>query len=108
MGLSSSPTATGALGYVPGFALAALRGELDRARDAVTAARTAREKAEARWERADAEARYGASVPRPPHWGGYRVVPDELEFWQGRPSRLHDRFSYTRTENGWDITRLMP
>jgi pyridoxamine 5'-phosphate oxidase len=61
---------------------------------------------ERRW--ADAEARHGASVPRPPNWGGYRVVPDELEFWQGRPSRLHDRFRYTRTENGWDITRLMP
>jgi pyridoxamine 5'-phosphate oxidase len=61
---------------------------------------------ERRW--ADAEARYGASVPRPPNWGGYRVIPDELEFWQGRPSRLHDRFRYARAEHGWAITRLMP
>jgi pyridoxamine 5'-phosphate oxidase len=61
---------------------------------------------EERW--ADAERRYGEAVPRPPHWGGYRIVPDEVEFWQGRPSRLHDRFRYTRSGSGWEITRLMP
>ncbi|HEY2156020.1 MAG TPA: pyridoxamine 5'-phosphate oxidase [Isosphaeraceae bacterium] len=47
-------------------------------------------------------------VPRPPHWGGYRVVPDEVEFWQGRPNRLHDRLLYRRTPGGWDLVRLSP
>lgn len=55
------------------------------------------------------EARYdGAVVPRPPHWGGYRVEPDEVEVWQGRPNRLHDRIAYTRTADGWERTRLQP
>jgi pyridoxamine 5'-phosphate oxidase len=47
-------------------------------------------------------------VPRPPHWGGYRVVPDVFEFWQGRPSRLHDRLRYRRVEGRWVIERLSP
>jgi pyridoxamine 5'-phosphate oxidase len=50
----------------------------------------------------------GAPVPRPPHWGGYRLVPDRVEFWQGRPDRLHDRFRYVRHAGGWTITRLQP
>lgn len=51
----------------------------------------------------------GAAVPRPPHWGGYRVEPDEIEVWQGRPNRLHDRFSYTRAPDGsWTRARLQP
>ena len=55
-----------------------------------------------------AEAQYGDNPPRPPHWGGYRVLPDWLEFWQGRQSRLHDRLAYTREASGWKLERLSP
>jgi pyridoxamine 5'-phosphate oxidase len=50
----------------------------------------------------------GAQPTRPATWGGYRVVPDALEFWQGQPSRLHDRVLYTQTASGWSRTRLAP
>jgi pyridoxamine 5'-phosphate oxidase len=50
----------------------------------------------------------GRDIRRPDHWGGYRVVPDEWEFWQGRPNRLHDRLRYTRVEGVWRIDRLAP
>lgn len=58
---------------------------------------------------AAAERRFeGTQVPCPPYWGGYRLVPRVLEFWQGRPSRMHDRLRYTRTDTGWDRVRLSP
>ena len=47
-------------------------------------------------------------VPLPDFWGGYRVIPESIEFWQGRDSRLHDRFIYQRSEDGWNINRLSP
>lgn len=50
----------------------------------------------------------GPAVPRPPHWGGYRVGIERMEFWQGQPDRLHDRFEYRRSSDGWTITRLAP
>jgi pyridoxamine 5'-phosphate oxidase len=62
-------------------------------------------------ERAVEEAleRFGEAVPRPDSWGGFLVVPEEIELWQGRESRLHDRFRYRRhAEDGWTIDRLSP
>lgn len=59
---------------------------------------------------ADLERRWpeGAEVPMPDFWGGYRLRPERMEFWQGRLSRLHDRFRYTRQGSGWDVRRLAP
>jgi pyridoxamine 5'-phosphate oxidase len=67
-------------------------------------------------EREELERRYGdlaralddADVPRPAHWGGYLLRPDVIEFWQGRDSRMHDRFVYTRQPDGWAVKRLAP
>src|SRR5260370_5428453 len=67
--------------------------------------------------RGDLDARFGelekcypaGAIPRPPHWGGYRVIPILFEFWQGRPDRLHDRFAYRlRDAKDWVIERLSP
>jgi pyridoxamine 5'-phosphate oxidase len=57
---------------------------------------------------AAAEARFPEEVPRPPFWGGYAITPVALEFWQGRASRLHDRFRYERTDGAWARWRLAP
>lgn len=57
---------------------------------------------------AKASARYGLNPPRPEHWGGFRVVPDTWEFWQGRRSRLHDRVRFRLADGSWLKERLAP
>jgi pyridoxamine 5'-phosphate oxidase len=57
---------------------------------------------------AAAEAEYPDDVPRPPYWGGYVLRPRAIEFWEGRPNRLHDRELYTRGPDGWESVRLSP
>jgi pyridoxamine 5'-phosphate oxidase len=52
--------------------------------------------------------KFALNPPRPPHWGGFRVKPEALEFWQGRPSRLHDRIQYIKDNDAWKIQRLAP
>jgi len=54
------------------------------------------------------KARHGDNPPRPAHWGGYRVIPERIEFWQGRENRLHDRLLYTSLQGTWKIERLAP
>jgi pyridoxamine 5'-phosphate oxidase len=67
----------------------------------------AREALETRYR--DTETRFeGQRVPRPPFWGGFRLIPSSIEFWYGRPDRLHDRIVYTREDGGWRIERLYP
>ena len=61
---------------------------------------------EERWKALGAE--HGDDPRRPPYWGGYRVIAEHLEFWQGRQSRLHDRIVYNRLGNSWEIARLAP
>ena len=52
--------------------------------------------------------KFGEQPPRPPHWGGYKVKPHRIEFWQGRPSRLHDRINFIKINDEWNIQRLAP
>lgn len=56
----------------------------------------------------EVEERYPEEIPRPPHWGGYCLMPRRMEFWQGRPSRLHDRICYQRKGKEWEIFRMAP
>jgi len=56
----------------------------------------------------DEKEKHGGKPPRPAHWGGYRVTPARIEFWQGRENRLHDRLLYSRTKDAWKIERLAP
>ena len=53
-------------------------------------------------------ARHGENPPCPPNWGGYRLIPETVEFWQGRPNRLHDRLQYRRNGDAWTRGRLAP
>ncbi len=57
---------------------------------------------------AEKKRQYGEHPPRPPHWGGYRLIPHAIEFWQGRADRLHDRLHYRRAANSWTLERLAP
>jgi pyridoxamine 5'-phosphate oxidase len=66
-----------------------------------------REDLEARFHEVEAEYE-GREVPLPPHWGGFRLVPESYEFWEHRDNRLHDRFRYRRESDGWAIERLSP
>lgn len=66
-----------------------------------------REKLEAKFREYE-EQFSGREIPRPPHWGGYRLSPRRMEFWIGRQNRLHDRFLYERYGDGWRCTRLYP
>ena len=62
---------------------------------------------EAKWR--ELERKFPGEIPLPPNWGGFVLKPERIEFWQGRPSRLHDRFSYTRQpDNSWQLDRLAP
>lgn len=65
-----------------------------------------REELERAWD--EAGERFSQEVPAPPHWGGLRIVPETVEFWQGRPSRLHDRLRYRQGDEGWIVERLAP
>ena len=78
------------------------RGELYLNKQVVSPDELAQRLAELKAKHAEGQ------VPRPPHWGGYRLIPQHFEFWQGRTNRLHDRFVYTLKGDKWEIVRLSP
>ena len=89
------------------FQIRPIKSRLGAIASAQSQAIDSRELLEQQFEQAHAQ--YGESPPRPTHWGGYRLKPDWIEFWQGRRSRLHDRIVYTRDANGqWSRQRLQP
>lgn len=67
-----------------------------------------REALQARFQNLHDQVAQQSELPKPEFWGGYRLVPDHYEFWQGRPNRLHDRLSYERIDGTWTLQRLMP
>ena len=69
---------------------------------------SSREELEKCWAQFAAKFPEGSQVPRPPHWGGFIVIPTMIEFWQGRYSRLHDRIRYNRSATGWSMQRYYP
>ena len=69
---------------------------------------SSREELEKRWAEFATKYPEGSQVPRPPHWGGFLVIPTMIEFWQGRYSRLHDRIRYTRDASTWKLERFYP
>jgi len=88
------------------FATRARESQLGAWASQQSAPLASREALEARVRELDA--RYPTVVPRPPFWGGYRVVPAAMEIWRAGPARLHDRFRYTRAPAGWTVERLNP
>ena len=81
--------------------------EIKKLKDEIAALEREKEELAVRIETLMAEHR-GRTVPVPPHWGGYRVTPESVEFWQGRPSRLHDRLRYRLDGSTWVRERLAP